>query len=107
MKIVVTRKELQLYVDFEGWLRESPCKICPDKFGCCGCPKQKEWNARKPEGLTEQEYADSGLLFIYAKAAQDYAKARSAKEKSDEALDRVRNRYDSILEKITIEEDEA
>lgn len=105
MKIVVTRKELQLYVDFEGWLRESPCINCSYKGTCCGCQQNTAQSGRKPEGLSYKEYEDSGVLKAYAKAAQEYAEASKAKTAAVEVLDKARNRYDEILEQFTVEEE--
>lgn len=43
IKVTITKKELNDFLNYGRKLRENPCIGCPDKSYCCGCPRQSEW----------------------------------------------------------------
>lgn len=63
-----------------GYIPVNPCKSCPTRAGCCGCPKETQYS----EFMNTKFFGDRALIFLASQiASARQMRMKIEKEKKD------------------------
>ena len=101
MEIKISKEEYNIIYNYIQYQKSSPCDDCRNRSGCCGCPRQREFDEQHKEIIDSYNKIHDGKT-IYSEIVEDvhskmstYIGLKNAYEKVSKNLNDYKNRLNT------------